>query len=66
METSADRHATGVLVALTSSSPSLHAAWDVTTVEEVWKHVERKVFAKRGGEAPNRGCPGPVLSARVG
>jgi hypothetical protein len=28
-------------------SPSLHAAWDVTTVAEVWDHVQRDVFGKR-------------------
>ena len=28
-------------------SPSLHAAWDVTTVAEVWAHVQRDVFGKR-------------------
>jgi hypothetical protein len=28
-------------------SRSLGAAWDVTTVNEVWDHVERDVFGKR-------------------
>ncbi len=37
------------------TSPSLHAAWDVTTVEEVWSHVERDVFGKRGAGRPRMG-----------
>jgi hypothetical protein len=36
-------------------SRSLRAAWDVTTVEEVWKHVERDVFGKRGVGKPRIG-----------
>lgn len=36
-------------------SPSLHAAWDVTTVEQIWKHVERDVFGKRGAGKPRIG-----------
>lgn len=28
-------------------SPALGAAWDVTTVAEVWAHVQRDVFGKR-------------------
>lgn len=36
-------------------SPHLHAAWDVTTVAEVWKHVERDVFGKRAKGKPRIG-----------
>jgi hypothetical protein len=36
-------------------SPSLRVAWDVTTVEEVWKHVERDVFGKRAAGKPRIG-----------
>jgi hypothetical protein len=36
-------------------SPSLKVAWDVTTIEEVWKHVERDVFGKRGAGKPRIG-----------
>ena len=36
-------------------SPSLMAAWDVTTVEQVWKHVERDVFGKGRAGKPRIG-----------
>jgi hypothetical protein len=36
-------------------SPALHAAWDVTTVNEVWEHVERDVFGKRTKGKPRIG-----------
>jgi hypothetical protein len=36
-------------------SRSLGVAWDVTTVNEVWKHVERDVFGKRAPGKPRIG-----------
>jgi hypothetical protein len=35
-------------------SPSLKAAWDVTTVAQVWGHVERDVFGKRASGKKSR------------
>ena len=36
-------------------SPTLRAAWDVTTVAEVWPHVKRDVFCHREeGKPPAR------------
>jgi hypothetical protein len=36
-------------------APSLRVAWDVTTVGDVWNHVERDVFGKRPKGKPRIG-----------